>query len=101
MTLLTAGKRRYTPRQGGGIQIADAVRVCMAAGLTFLVMRQVMPIAAGLAHGAALQSYGAVSRAASWSARRGLGLARSGMVYAATLQPHVARRDAVLPVRRP
>jgi type IV secretion system protein VirB6 len=100
MTLVTAAAQAAT-RQGGGIQIADAVRVCMAAGLTFLVMRQVMPIAAGLAHGMALQSYGAVSRAVSWSARRGLGLARSGVVYAATLQPRIAPRDTVLPVRRP
>ena len=33
---------------GGGIQIAHALRICMAAGLTFLVMRQVMPMAAAL-----------------------------------------------------
>jgi hypothetical protein len=39
---------------GGAIQIANGVRVCMAAGLTFLVMRQVMPMAAGLASGLAL-----------------------------------------------
>jgi type IV secretion system protein VirB6 len=100
MTLVTAAAQAAT-RQGGAIQIADALRVCMAAGLTFLIMRQVMPIAAGLAHGAALQSYAAVSRAVSWSARRGLGLGRSGIVYAATLQARVARRDAVLSVRRP
>jgi type IV secretion system protein VirB6 len=52
--------------QGGGIQIADAVRVCLAAGLTFLVMRQVMPIAAGLASGVALSSYGMVSTLIAW-----------------------------------
>jgi type IV secretion system protein VirB6 len=51
---------------GGGIQIANAVRVCMAAGLTFLVMRQVMPIAAGLASGLALNSFGVVSAALAW-----------------------------------
>ena len=44
--------------EGGGIHIADAVRVCMAAGLTFLIMRQVMPMAAGLASGLALSSFG-------------------------------------------
>ena len=32
----------------------------MAAGLTFLVMRQVMPMAAGLASGLALSTFGAV-----------------------------------------
>jgi type IV secretion system protein VirB6 len=51
---------------GGGITIADAVRVCMAAGLTLLVMRQVMPMAAGLASGLALSSFGLVSAALAW-----------------------------------
>lgn len=51
---------------GGAIQIANAVRVCMAAGLTFLVMRQVMPMAAGLASGLALSSFGLVSAALMW-----------------------------------
>ena len=51
---------------GGAIQIASAVRVCMAAGLTFLVMRQVMPMAAGLASGLALSSFGLVSAALLW-----------------------------------
>jgi type IV secretion system protein VirB6 len=58
--------------QGGGIQIANAVRVCMAAGLTFLVMRQVMPMAAGLASGLALSSFGVVSAALAWGFGRGL-----------------------------
>ncbi len=51
---------------GGSITIASAARVCMAAGLTFLVMRQVMPMAAGLATGLALSSFGVVSAALSW-----------------------------------
>jgi type IV secretion system protein VirB6 len=51
---------------GGSIQIANGVRVCMAAGLTFLVMRQVMPMAAGLASGLALSSFGVVSAALAW-----------------------------------
>ena len=46
---------------GGGIQIVDGVRLCIAAGLTFLVFRQVMPIAAGLASGIALSTFGAMS----------------------------------------
>lgn len=52
--------------RGGGIQIADAVRVCMTAGLTFLIMRQVMAMAAGLASGLALSSFGLVSAALAW-----------------------------------
>lgn len=60
---------------GGDIEIADAVRVCLAAGLTLLVMRQVMPMAAGLASGLALSTFGVVTAALSW----GLGTAkRSG-----------------------
>src|ERR1700722_6810039 len=58
---------------GGGIQIAQAVRVCMAAGLTFLIMRQVMPMAAGLASGLALSSFGAVSSLIGWGFGRGAG----------------------------
>jgi type IV secretion system protein VirB6 len=61
-------------RAGGDIEIADAVRVCLAAGLTFLVMRQVMPMAAGLASGLALSSFGVVSAALAW----GLGKATRG-----------------------
>lgn len=51
---------------GGGIQIAHAVRVCMAAGLTFLVMSQVMSLASGLASGLALSSFGVVNSALRW-----------------------------------
>ncbi|MBM0105792.1 type IV secretion system protein [Steroidobacter sp. S1-65] len=59
---------------GGNVQVADAIRLCVAAGLTLLVMRQVMPIAAGLASGLALSSFGVVSAAVSW----GLDTASSG-----------------------
>lgn len=52
---------------GGGITIAQAIRVCMAAALTFLVMRQVMPIAAGLASGLALSTFGWVSSSLRWA----------------------------------
>lgn len=55
---------------GGGIQIAEAVRVCVAAGLTVLIMRQVMPMAAGLASGLALNSFGIVSTAVAWGLGR-------------------------------
>jgi type IV secretion system protein VirB6 len=57
---------------GGGISVASAVRVCLAAGLTFLVMRQVMPMAAGLASGLALSSFGIVSAALAWGLGRTL-----------------------------
>jgi len=59
---------------GGGIMIAHAVRLCLAAGLTFLVMRQVMPMAAGLASGLALSTFGVMSAAVAW----GFGTATRG-----------------------
>jgi hypothetical protein len=73
----------------------------MAAGLTFLIMRQVMPIAAGLSHAVALQSYGVVSRAVSWGARQGTSLAKAGIAYGATHSPRVAPSVIALRVPRP
>jgi type IV secretion system protein VirB6 len=65
LTLVSAAAEQAASVEGG-IEIAHAVRVCMAAGLTFLVMRQVMPMAAGLASGLALSSFGVVSAALLW-----------------------------------
>jgi type IV secretion system protein VirB6 len=100
MMTLIGTAAQAAANQGGGIQIADAVRVCMAAGLTFLVMRQVMPIAAGLSHGVALQSYGVVSRAASWGARRSWGWAKGGLGYVASYQARSTSREPALRVPR-
>jgi type IV secretion system protein VirB6 len=65
MTLVSTAAEQAAST-GGGIEIAHAVRVCMAAGLTFLVMRQVMPMAAGLASGLALSTFGALTAALAW-----------------------------------
>ena len=65
LTLVSAAAAQAASVEGG-IEIAHAVRVCMAAGLTFLVMRQVMPMAAGLASGLALSTFGVVSAALLW-----------------------------------
>jgi type IV secretion system protein VirB6 len=73
----------------------------MAAGLTFLIMRQVMPIAAGLSHAVALQSYGVVSRAVSWSARHGVNLAQAGIAYAAVYPSRMVPPVIALRVPRP
>lgn len=62
---------------GGDIQIGHAVQVCIAAGLTFLIMKQVPSIAAGLASGVALSSFGAISSAVAWGLNRGRGSGRS------------------------
>ncbi len=57
---------------GGDIQIAHAIRVCLAAGFTFLVMRQVLPMASALASGVALSTYGIVSSTLVGARKRGL-----------------------------
>lgn len=83
MMTLIATAAQQAASAGGGIQIAQAVRVCMAAGLTFLVMRQVMPMAAGLASGLALSTFGAVSVALAWGfggARRNSGQFMRGLL---------------------
>lgn len=69
MLALVGAATQAATALGGGIQISDAVRVCLAAGLTFLVMRQVPPMAAGLASGIALSSFGIVSGLAQGSVR--------------------------------
>jgi type IV secretion system protein VirB6 len=72
LTLLTNATREAASA-GSGIQIAHAVRVGLAAGLTALVMRQVMPMAAGLASGIALSTFGLVSAAIAWGLGKGAG----------------------------
>ena len=57
-------------RLGTGIDIAEGMKVCFAAGLIFLILRQVMPIASGLATGVALNSHQIVSRSLQWVAQR-------------------------------
>jgi type IV secretion system protein VirB6 len=56
--------------EGGGIDIATAARVCIAAGLTFLIMRQVMPMASSLASGLSLSTFGVISAAMAWGTGR-------------------------------
>jgi len=53
---------------GGDITVADALKVCVAAALTFLIMKQVPSMAQGLASGIALSGFGAVgNRASCWT----------------------------------
>jgi type IV secretion system protein VirB6 len=88
---------------GGGITIAEAVRLCLAAGLTVLVMRQVMPMAAGLASGLALSSFGVVSAAVAWGlgrAARHTGQFSRGLVDRETSRWDPVSRKAGFAVRR-
>lgn len=66
MLALLSAAAEQAASAGGSIEIAHAVRVCLAAGLTFLVMRQVMPMAAGLASGLALSTFGIMTAALAW-----------------------------------
>jgi len=60
---------------GGQIQIAHAMRVCLAAVLTLLVMRQVLPICADLASGLALATHSAFSQSLRWALGNGTQMA--------------------------
>jgi len=60
-----------TAARGSAILTVDALNMLLVSALVLLFMRQVMPIAAGLAGGAALSSFGVTSRAVGWSASLG------------------------------
>jgi len=51
-----------TAARGTGLMTMDTLDMMLVAVLVFLVLRQVMPIAAGLAGGLALNSFGMLSR---------------------------------------
>ncbi|HEY4214960.1 MAG TPA: type IV secretion system protein [Steroidobacteraceae bacterium] len=55
---------------GTAIHTFDAVNMVLVSVLVFLVMRQVMPIAAGIAGGVSLSSMGAISSAAHFGFRQ-------------------------------
>jgi type IV secretion system protein VirB6 len=60
-----------TVARGPGLATVDSLNMVLVSVLAFLVMRQVMPIASGLASGVALNSFGTVSRFVMWSVRFG------------------------------
>lgn len=62
-----------TVSRGSGIVTVDALDMVLVAVLVFLLMRQIMPIAAGLAGGPALSTFGAVSRVVRWGMRGAVG----------------------------
>jgi len=63
-----------TAARGTAIMTVDALHMVLMAALVFLILRQVMPIASGLAGGLSLTSFGFVSRGVSW------GMAGTGML---------------------
>jgi type IV secretion system protein VirB6 len=73
-----------TAARGAAIQTVDALNMVLIAVLVFLILRQVMPIAAGLAGGLALSSFGLVSGAVAMGMRSGASVAKPLGGYAAS-----------------
>jgi type IV secretion system protein VirB6 len=70
---IVASYAAQTAARGNAIVTVDALDMVLVAVLVFLLMRQVMPIAASLAGGVSLSSFGALSRVAGFGARSALG----------------------------
>jgi type IV secretion system protein VirB6 len=79
---IVASYAAQTAARGAAIVTVDALNMVLVAVLVFLLMRQVMPIAAALAGGVSLNSFAVVSRAVNWSVQRGGTAARQGMKLA-------------------
>jgi type IV secretion system protein VirB6 len=77
-----------TAARGTAILTVDALHMVLIAVLVFLVLRQVMPIASGLAGGIALNSFGLTSRGIGWGLRSAGKVATPGIKLA---MPYVAR----------
>jgi type IV secretion system protein VirB6 len=75
-----------TAARGTAILTVDALHMVLIAVLVFLVLRQVMPIASGLAGGVSLNSFGLAGRGLGWGLRSTGRLARSAAALAAPYQ---------------
>jgi type IV secretion system protein VirB6 len=80
-----------TAARGSAILTVDALNMMLIALLVFLVLRQVMPIASGLAGGASLSSFGTASRSFS--------RAGSALKLPLSFTARSARRAAGVPER--
>jgi type IV secretion system protein VirB6 len=67
---IVASYTSQTVARGTGVMTVDSLDMVLVSVLVFLVMRQVMPIASGLASGVSLSSFGTVSRLMFWGARQ-------------------------------
>ncbi|GAC1669638.1 MAG: type IV secretion system protein [Steroidobacteraceae bacterium] len=77
-----------TAARGTAILTVDALHMVLIAFLVLLVLRQVMPIASGLASGVSLSSFGIGSRSVGWGLRSAASLATPALALAA---PYAAR----------
>jgi type IV secretion system protein VirB6 len=98
MLQIVASYAAQTAARGAAIVTVDALNMVLVAAVVFLLMRQIMPIAAALAGGVSLSSFGMVSRFVNWGLQRGAA-ATAGAV-ALGLQPLTASRaPAASPTR--
>jgi type IV secretion system protein VirB6 len=72
-----------TAALGTAVMTVDALNMVLVSVLVFLFMRQVMPIAAALGGGVALNGFGAVSRVVNWGMRGVTPVARAAGKHAA------------------
>jgi len=97
---IVASYAAQTAARGAAIVTVDALDMVLAAMLVLLVMRQVMPIAAALAAGVSLSSFGLLSRMAHWGGQRAAVAGRGAAVLAVrTLMspPAASARDERVP----
>ena len=69
-----------TAARGAAIATVDALDMVLVAVLVFLLLRQVMPIASGLAGGIALSTSGTLSRFVTWGMRHGAAASSAAVV---------------------
>lgn len=79
---LVSSYAQQTAARGSAIVTVDALNMVLVAMVVFLLMRQVMPIAAGLAGGLAPSTFGAVSRSIGWGLGRGRSVIYGAGAYA-------------------
>lgn len=100
MLHLVASYAQQTAALGTGMKVVDALNMLLMTGIVFLFMRQIMPVAGGLAGGVTLSSFGVVSRATGWiGMRMGSGAKRVGLYtgkvaigkFGDFSRPHVSR----------
>lgn len=85
---LVATYAQQTAARGTAIVTVDALNMMLVAALVFLVLRQVMPIAASIAGGVALVTFDFASRSGGRAVALASGLAKPSLRYAL---PHVAK----------
>ncbi|MBV8144607.1 MAG: hypothetical protein JO184_06335, partial [Gammaproteobacteria bacterium] len=88
-----------TAARGAAIATVDALDMVLVAVVVFLLMRQIMPIAAGLAGGIALSTLGTMSRFMAWGMQRGAAVSRSAVALGAGAMTTGVERHAQQEVR--